>query len=296
MNTGGFMVLGNPRAGGSDARTMGTVLRHLAASAPVELIRPDGDDEIDGALRRLTGRIPVVVGGDGSIHRVVARIVALGMKDVPLGIVPAGTANDLAQHLELPEDPGEAAAAVIDGVPTLRPIIETGSGLRFVNNAHVGLGVRAARRASDLKRWLSRAYPAATAVEGARSRPLEVRVEVDGRPVVDGPAEAVLFLIGSSMGGGVRPLGKTDDDIIDVVVIHPDRLPGRLRLSVAGALGRMAAASSADRWRGQSVTLTRRDDGQIDADVDGELMTMPSPLEMTLRPDAWTVLMPGQAG
>lgn len=48
-----------------------------------------------------------VAGGDGSVNRVVNAMMKLGI-DLPLGVIPAGTANDFAMHLGLPQDQIEA--------------------------------------------------------------------------------------------------------------------------------------------------------------------------------------------
>ena len=54
----------------------------------------------------------VVAGGDGSIAP-AAR--AAGQLDVPLAVVPAGTANDFARTNGLPEDPLDAAVLAVTG-------------------------------------------------------------------------------------------------------------------------------------------------------------------------------------
>jgi YegS/Rv2252/BmrU family lipid kinase len=48
----------------------------------------------------------IVAGGDGSINQVVNCIMKYNI-DIPLGVIPAGTANDFATHLKIPFRYGE---------------------------------------------------------------------------------------------------------------------------------------------------------------------------------------------
>lgn len=54
----------------------------------------------------------VVVGGDGTVDEVVA---AIDGTDIPVGIIPLGTANVLSLDLGIPQNPFEAARTIVDG-------------------------------------------------------------------------------------------------------------------------------------------------------------------------------------
>ena len=55
----------------------------------------------------------VVLGGDGMVHLGVQAVAGTG---TPLGIIPAGTGNDVARYFDLPrKDPVAAADRVIAG-------------------------------------------------------------------------------------------------------------------------------------------------------------------------------------
>src|SRR3954466_8997689 len=54
----------------------------------------------------------VALGGDGMVHLVLNMVAGT---PTPLGIIPAGTGNDLANHLDLPtKDPVAAATVIAD--------------------------------------------------------------------------------------------------------------------------------------------------------------------------------------
>lgn len=75
------------------------------------------------------------VGGDGTVREVASALVGTG---AVLGVVPAGTANDLARTLRIPRDLGKAVDVVQKGTIRTIDAAETDSGKRFVNIAGAG--------------------------------------------------------------------------------------------------------------------------------------------------------------
>lgn len=73
---------------------------------------------IDFAANPFDGRedlgLMVVAGGDGTVNFAVNAMKAKGL-DVPIGIIPAGTANDFAGALGMSRDPLEAARQIAAG-------------------------------------------------------------------------------------------------------------------------------------------------------------------------------------
>jgi diacylglycerol kinase (ATP) len=84
----------------------------------------------------------IVIGGDGTVGEVVNGL-SLGTRDKklplgPLGIIPLGTANDLAHNLKLPLDIPGAVAAIAAGKTKKLDVCQVNQRL-FVNNAAIGL-------------------------------------------------------------------------------------------------------------------------------------------------------------
>jgi YegS/Rv2252/BmrU family lipid kinase len=84
----------------------------------------------------------IVCGGDGSISSAAPAIIESGL---PLGIVPAGTANDLARTLSIPLDFVAAADTILAGH---RRAIDVGTvnGHAFFNVASIGLSSELAQK------------------------------------------------------------------------------------------------------------------------------------------------------
>lgn len=281
-------------------RALGAVIAALGERGPVTVHLTSDQQDVDAALRDLDGRRPVVVGGDGSLHLIVNRLLALGLEEVPLGLVPLGTGNDLARGLGLPLEPAEAAAIARDGQTRPLPVLVRNDGHEVVlNNAHVGLGERAAQVAVGLKpRLKALAYPVGALVAGVRPRAQDMRVSVDGEVVAEGPIHAVVVALGPSAGGGHRVIPDADLTVpaLDVFVLSPCGLTGRLALAAAVAAGRDPRhRPGVGRWRGREVSIEHPAVAELDWDVDGESRRWPTPVRLHVRPAAWSLLS-GSAG
>src|SRR5690606_39825603 len=109
-------LLVNPAArGGRTLRLLEPVARRLrAGGAELSMIvGDDAADALDRACLAVAERPDALVafGGDGLVHLAVQAVAGT---DVPLGIIPAGTGNDIAAALGVPrKDPLAAARAVL---------------------------------------------------------------------------------------------------------------------------------------------------------------------------------------
>lgn len=177
-----------------------------------------------------------VVGGDGTVRLALEPAVASGK---PLGIVPAGTGNDLATTLGLREMDAVAAADVIstgrtEHVDLARVTRADGSTQLFGTVLASGFDSRVNDRANAMRwpRGGSR-YNIAILLEFLTLRGLDYRVEMtmpDGEvEVVDGGLVMATVGNGRTYGGGIPICPDADprDGLLDVTLVRP---AGRLRL------------------------------------------------------------------
>src|SRR3954466_5158469 len=110
-------LLVNPTAGkGRAARVVAGVVECLRSRGIDVAILVGSDVEHAKSLARtaIDDGVDAVValGGDGMVHLVLNVVAGT---PTPLGIIPAGTGNDLANHLGLPtKDPVAAAGVIAD--------------------------------------------------------------------------------------------------------------------------------------------------------------------------------------
>ncbi|MCW2960494.1 MAG: diacylglycerol kinase catalytic region [Thermoleophilia bacterium] len=228
-------------------------------------------------LRR-TQRV-VVAGGDGSVGVGAALAHAL---DVPLGVVPAGTANDFARILGLPEDHEQACILAVTG-DRLRDIdLGDANGQPFVNVASLGLAPAAADAADGLKRRVGAfAYPLGALVAAIRTRPVTIAATVDGVEVHNGRAwQAMVASTGAFGGWASIDTARDGDGQLDLVLIPAERGTHRLVFDAASLMrGDLATREGVLHVRGREIILRSRHrstravvDGEL-VDIDGRLLT-----------------------
>ncbi|HEX9940014.1 MAG TPA: YegS/Rv2252/BmrU family lipid kinase [Longimicrobium sp.] len=170
----------------------------------------------------------VAAGGDGTVNEVVNGLVLggdPGASNSPrLGIVPMGTANDLAGGLAIPANDVETALAIaVAGVPFCVDV-PTVNGRCFLNVSTGGFGAEATEDAPQgLKNFLG---PAAYVLTGVRKfvrlEPSRARFSAGGETLHDG--DFLVFAVGNARrtGGGIHLTSQAemDDRLLDVCIIE----------------------------------------------------------------------------
>lgn len=160
----------------------------------------------------------VACGGDGTVNEVVN---GLEGTRVALGIIPAGTANDFARQVGIPDDPNAAMDVVLRRKPV---VIDTAAmnDRRFLNVASGGVGAEAtAETPSDAKASLG---PVAYFISGLRKLAgLEAKRALFEAPGFRIEEEFLLFAVGNARatGGGtlVTPRASVRDGLLDVCIV-----------------------------------------------------------------------------
>ena len=163
----------------------------------------------------------VVLGGDGMVHLGVQAVAGTG---TALGIIPAGTGNDVARYFDLPrKDPVAAADAVIGAsTRTGGPGPERQQVLR--DGAVPPASTRMVNERANRMTWPKgqMRYNLATLSELRVFQPLHYTLDLDGTQL---SLEAMMVSVGNgpSFGGGLRITegALLDDGMLDVVVIKP---------------------------------------------------------------------------
>jgi diacylglycerol kinase (ATP) len=218
-------VLTNPSAGGGrGGRVAAVAVARLRDAGYVvrELRGRDSDEALDLARKCVADGVETLVacGGDGMVHLAAQ---ALAGTETNLGIIPAGTGNDVARYLGVPRgDPAEAAAVVAGRRVRSMDLARTGERY-FATVMAAGFDALVNERANQMTRPQGNLrYTLATLAELRVFRPLHYEVELDGEPA---RFDAMLVAVGNgpSFGGGLRITegAKIDDGLLDVVWFSP---------------------------------------------------------------------------
>lgn len=231
-----------------------------------------------------------VMGGDGMMHLGVNTAAGLGGGRVPLGLIPAGTGNDLCRGLGLGgADPIPAVEAIAAGRRRSVDLMEVNG--HFVGGVlATGFDALVNARANALP-WPKGQlrYPLAVLAELSVFRPLSYRLTIDGEPR---NLEAMLVAVGNttSYGGGMRicPNADPSDGLLDVTIIHRASRAKLLRLLPSMYPGTFVRDPCVELLRAREVCV---DGPGIVGYGDGELISA-APLDVRVRPRALSVFAP----
>jgi len=239
-------------------------------------------DRVDEAIRAGYDVI-VGAGGDGTVRSVAERLLG---REIALGILPLGSAMNLARALGIPREL-DAAAAVIEA-GRVRPIdVGAVDGKLFVEQVNVGLSAEAFAKAQqiDKRRW-----GAALGLLGLLLRRQRTHFELD----VDGEhsrsralALTIANLPYTGMGIELAPDARPDDGLLDVVIYEGLSALGLARYMAAtfGGRGDPPARFRTIRARDVRVRTHRRLAVRYDA-FDGGV----TPVDVRARPGALRVV------
>lgn len=230
----------------------------------------------------------VIGGGDGTMNLAADALVTAGK---PFGIIPIGTANDLARTLGLPGTVPEACAVIAEGHTRA---IDLGlvNGKHFFNAASVGLPVEVARHhVGARKRWLKvLSYPLSVWDALKTTRPFRARIRCDEQRI---RVRAIQITVGNGVhyGGGmtVHEDAAIDDQRLDVYCLKPLTFWMLLALFPALRRGRLRDREPILALSGREVEVqTSR---SLRVTTDGEVTTR-TPAVFTVAAHAVRVFVP----
>jgi len=274
----------------------------LARRLSPDFVFPDGIAEMTAVVAesaRAGADAIVVAGGDGSLNCVVR---ALGGRDVPLALLPLGTANDLARGLGIPTNVLGAAHRVLDGSLRRLDLLEV-NGEPFMTVGGLGVAADAAlaanrlRRSAHLRRAVrvlgTRVYPLAAAACILLGPAPSHRVRIgyrdpDGRThALECACAALLVANQGSFGAGlVLPTAsRNDDGIFELCLVPAGSRPWLLATLAALARGR-APHLPVVRAREARIATAR----PLDFLGDGEELVRERTFILRVRPAALGVI------
>jgi YegS/Rv2252/BmrU family lipid kinase len=289
------VAIANAQAGSSETEAVEGVVARLRERTDVELACTEGEDDLREALSTASGRLVVVLGGDGSLHAVVKVLDDLGLlPDVQVALVPMGTGNDFARTVGMRRDhPLEAAEQLLDAEPCDLDLVRDDRGRIVVNAVHVGIGAEAAVEAKPYKEKLGPVgYAIGAVISGVKHKGFRAKVTVDGRQIRRrGRMIQVAVGNGRYIGGGAPLLPEADpgDGLLDVAVSWSN--PRLRRIAYAWRLrkGRHPYRDDVEYLRGREVTVVGE---ETRGNLDGEIDDARSSHGWKVEPGVMTMLLP----
>jgi YegS/Rv2252/BmrU family lipid kinase len=230
----------------------------------------------------------VVGGGDGTLNAAAAGIVETGR---PLGILPTGTANDLARTLDIPADL-DAAIAIIAAGHRRRIDVGSVNDRLFFNVASIGLSTKLARELTpDLKRRFGKiGYAVAALRVLSRARPFRVEIFNSGQRARSFSLQVAVGN-GRFYGGGniVASEAGIDDGVLDLYSLQFVRAWRLLLMLWSFRRGEHTARDEVRHLRDTGFEVHTRRPKSVNAD--GEIVTK-TPAVFKILPKAIEVFVP----
>jgi YegS/Rv2252/BmrU family lipid kinase len=217
----------------------------------------------------------VAVGGDGTLNEVANGLVH---STTSLGIIPAGTGNDVAHNLGVPSDPAAAASLAATGAARPIDLCEVQTRERtayFVSVAGFGFDAEVAARVNRLP-WLkvcggTLPYLVSVVATLWQYRSPAMRLSVDDRALEQ---RVFLTAVGNlpTYGGGMRivPDARPDDGLLDVCVVADLSRLEVLRIMPRLYSGGHVGHPAVEVFRCRSLSADA--DGRVLCQADGELV------------------------
>jgi diacylglycerol kinase (ATP) len=293
-----LLVIANPNAG-QDSNSHETLTDLLKAS-PLEweLYLTEGpNDARRKASEAANAGYDVVAahGGDGTVMEVAD---GLRGSDVPLAIIPGGTANVMSVEMGVPRDLSQSVALITNGQHDLRTVdmgmVNGGSFLLRIGvgwEAEITVGADPNVKA----RFGSLAYIQSALNAMREIQPVHYRMVLDGEVI---EAEGINLSICNSGNLGVpafslAPNIAVDDGMLDVVIIRNSDLGSFISLLgsiVNNALPFTQPTEAMQHWQARKLSITAEPPQVVT--FDGETPENPFPLNVEVLPSAIRVVVP----
>jgi diacylglycerol kinase (ATP) len=291
-----FLII-NPaaaRAGERSSRAIAEVLEGAGCHLTVLTTSGPGDAvELCREAVREKADVVAVFGGDGTVMEALEGLVGA---EVPLGVIPGGTANLLAGNLRIPNNPAKAAQVVGKGRPRTIDIgrLETeevtkyfavGAGAGYDAELMLGTSGDAKRR------WGVGAYVSYVMRTAPNIRPIPFRVTIDGS-CSELDAASVLVANCREIMPGILSLGHEvalDDGHFDTFILKAHGLLESASLVMQLMRRKVKQTEQVRRMRGREVHVEC--DTPQPVECDGDVVGT-TPFTATIIPGGRTVMVP----
>ena len=237
----------------------------------------------------------VAVGGDGTLNEVINGII-ISKSEIPVAVISAGTVNDFATYLNLPQTPAEFCK-MIKNFQLKRVDAGRVNQKYFINVVAAGLlsdiGFKVDK---DKKAVLGKlAYYLEGAIDLPKqfSKTLNLRFITEEKTMEE---EVFLFMVTNSQSvGGFRemaPLASTSDGKLDVVIIRKMDIFQVTPLLIGLVQGEHVNHPSVEYFQTQKLTIENMDDQEINVDYDVEKLMDGFPIQIEMIPGAIQIVVP----
>ncbi|MBA5851361.1 YegS/Rv2252/BmrU family lipid kinase [Clostridium sp. cel8] len=211
----------------------------------------------------------LIAGGDGTVDNVVNHMKKLNI-DIPIAILPVGTANDFARFIGMPSKVDLACKQILESSPKAVDIGKVNDKY-FINVASTGLFTDVSQKTDvNLKNTIGKLAYYITGLEQLTNlRKLKVKVKSKNK-VFDGDMYLILVFNGQTAGNlNLAYKARVDDGMLDVIIIKASLMKDIIALFIKMIRGdHLENSSGLIYFKADRVEIECKED--IVTDIDGE--------------------------
>ncbi|MCS3797388.1 diacylglycerol/lipid kinase family protein [Niastella sp. OAS944] len=180
------------------------------------LSNPCTREQIQEQIKKHTPNRVIAVGGDGTLKLVTESIMNSGL---PLGLLPAGSANGMAKELGIPTDAEKALDIITQGHINKIDLISINKEL-CIHLSDIGFNAFVVKTFETFNKRGMWSYIKAALRVLFRHRHMEVTIAGD-KKTIKRKAAMVVIANATKYGTGavINPNGKLDDGLFEIIVI-----------------------------------------------------------------------------
>jgi YegS/Rv2252/BmrU family lipid kinase len=300
-------VIYNPKAGTRKVQKRWKSIKDYMDSKKLiyDYIQSEGFGSVERLATLLANngyRTIVVVGGDGALNDAINGIMnsnAQNKEDIAIGIIPNGIGNDFAKYWELSIDDYKKAIDWI--INNRRKKIDIGycsyytekkhKQRYFLNAVNIGLGARIVQINDQTKRFWGIKHisllAAALLLLFFERKLYRMRLKVNNERI---QGRIMTVCIGNANGYGQTPSAVPYNGWLDVSVIYRPDLPEIFSGLWMLVQGRILNHKIVKSYRTKKVKLYSARNADIS--LDGRLLPTHYPIEVSILPEAITIIIP----
>lgn len=213
----------NPISGGKSKINWEASIREYFKDLPhtIEIFMLGGGNDAESLKQWISKMQPdrvVAVGGDGTVQMAAKQLLSTS---IPLGILPAGSANGMATELNIPNTPKEALDVILNGITRAADVIRINSSEICLHLSDIGLNAKLIKY-FEQGNWRGKLGYGRVLFKALRKKkPMKVAIDLNGE-TVERDAFMIVLANASKYGTGavINPKGNLYDGIFEVVIIR----------------------------------------------------------------------------
>ncbi len=210
----------NPGSGSHDINLKEVISTHFSSKdVSVELFELPKNCSLEKIKQRIeqakADRV-VAVGGDGTLKLIAECLLNT---NVPIGVIPAGSANGMAKELGIPTEIKEALDLVVNGRPKKIHTVKLNNEI-CIHLSDLGFNAYLVKKFDTIPERGMWGYAKATWHALWNHKRMQIELNIKGETIKS--AAAMVAIANATMYGTglkINPDGKLDDELFEIIVV-----------------------------------------------------------------------------